>query len=74
MATRFLAALKSSLDRVLLFPESGAPRDQLAPGLRATFHGSYAIYYRTHETELVVIRVIHGMRDHVAIAERGGFQ
>ena len=73
-ATRFLAALRSGLDRVLLFPEAGAPRDQLAPRLRATFHGSYVIYYRAAETELVVIRVLHGMRDQAAIAERGGFQ
>ncbi|CAN5623969.1 hypothetical protein BH10PSE6_BH10PSE6_34310 [soil metagenome] len=73
-ATRFLAALKGSLDRVLLFPEAGAPRDQLAPRLRATFHGSYVLYYRAAETELVVIRVLHGMRDQVAIADQGGFQ
>lgn len=73
-ATRFLAALRGSLDRALLFPEAGAPRYQLAPALRATFHGPYILYYRSTETELVVIRVLHGMRDQVAIAEHGGFQ
>jgi plasmid stabilization system protein ParE len=35
-ATRFLAALRSSLGRVLLFPEAGAPRDQLAPSVCCT--------------------------------------
>lgn len=73
-ATRFLSALRKSLDRALVLPEAGAPRERLAPGLRATFHGSYVIYYRAVGTELVVIRVLHGMRDQLAIAERGGFQ
>jgi toxin ParE1/3/4 len=73
-ATRFLVALEKSLDRVLFFPEAGASRDAFAPHLRATFHGSYVIYYRATEDELVVIRVLHGMRDQAAIADRGGFQ
>lgn len=73
-ATRFLSALRKSLDRVLLFPEAGAPRDPFAPRLRATFHSSYVIYYRTADTELDVIRVLHGMRDQAVIANQGGFQ
>lgn len=73
-ATRFLTALRSSLDRALLFPEAGAARDQLAPRLRATFHGSYVIYYRAIDADLIVVRVLHGMRDQVAIADQGGFQ
>ncbi len=73
-ATRFLTALKRSFDRLLSFPDSGSPRDQLAPGLRATFHGSYVVYYQASETELAVVRVVHGARDQVAIADHGGFQ
>ena len=73
-ATRFITALKNSLDRVLSFPQSGSPRDQLAAGLRATFHGSYVIYYQASDTELAVIRVLHGARDQVAIADHGGFE
>lgn len=56
-ATRFLSALESSLDRVLLFPEAGAPRDHFAARLRAAFHGRYVIYYRADETELVRISI-----------------
>ena len=48
-------------------------RDALAPGLRVTFHGPYAIYYKPTTDELVIIRVLHGARDSTALADRGGF-
>ncbi len=51
----------------------GASRDQLGTELRVTFHHPYAIYYQVSEKELIIIRVIHGARDAVAIAEQGGF-
>jgi toxin ParE1/3/4 len=53
---------------------AGAPRDILAPGLRAAFQGRYAVYYRADEREVVVVRVLHGARDVVALAERGEFK
>ena len=59
---------------MLSFPDSGSPRDGLAPGLRATFYGSYVIYYRTGGAELIVIRVLHGARDREAIADHDGFR
>ncbi len=55
------------------FPLSGPPRDQLALGLRVTFHGAYAIYYTPRLDALVIVRVLHGARDAAALAERGGF-
>lgn len=54
-------------------PFLGPLRDQLAPSLRAVFHGRYAIYYVPHADELVIVRVIHSARDAAAIAEHGGF-
>lgn len=54
-------------------PGSGAPRDQLARGLRVLFHRAYAIYYLAGAAEVVIVRVIHGARDAAALAERGGF-
>lgn len=42
------------------FPLAAPARDQLAAGLRVTFHGAYAIYYRPLPDEIVVIRVLHG--------------
>ncbi len=51
----------------------GTTRDQLGVKLRVTFHHPYAIYYQVSEQELVIIRILHGARDSVAIAEHGGF-
>ena len=56
------------------FPLAAPARDQLAPGLRVTFHGAYAIDYRPHPDEIVIVRVLHGARDIAAIAEHGGFR
>jgi len=55
------------------FPFSAPLREQFAPGLRVTFHGAYAIYYRSVPDAVVIIRVLHGSRDAVTLAERGGF-
>ena len=60
-------------DDLRKFPRSGASRDQLAPGLRAVFRSSYAIYYRMEMKAIVIVRVLHGARDTFALAERGEF-
>lgn len=54
-------------------PGIGASREQFANGLRVGFESSYAIYYVARETELAVIRVLHGARDAAALADAGGF-
>lgn len=54
-------------------PLMGTTRDQLGVNLRVTFHHPYAIYYQVIEQELAIIRILHGARDAVAIAEHGGF-
>ncbi len=72
-ATRFVAALAARFDQAALMPDSGAPREQLARGLRVLFHRSYAIYYLAGAIEVVIVRVIHGARDVAVLAERGGF-
>jgi len=51
----------------------GAPRGALAEGLRARIFKSYVSYYIHTSTEVVILRILHGARDHAAIAEEGGF-
>ena len=53
-------------------PFMGSRREHLGAGLRVTFHSPYAIYYLLTETEVVIVRVLHGARDVVAIAGQGG--
>jgi toxin ParE1/3/4 len=72
-AARFLAGFEADLRRIQLFPDSGAPRQQLAAGLRVTFHGRYAIYYVQRGRQIVVVRVLHGSRDVAALMGGEGF-
>jgi toxin ParE1/3/4 len=58
--------------KVAEFPQAGSPRDILAPGLRAAIQGRYMIYYKGDESEVIVVRVLHGARDVAALAGKGG--
>ena len=73
MASRFLERVGETLDVVRQSPLMGPSREQLRVGLRVTFHHPYAIYYHVTDRELIIVRVLHGARDTVAIAEQGGF-
>jgi plasmid stabilization system protein ParE len=46
-----------------MFPHAGAPRENVRPGLRVATKHKYAAYYLTTETEIIVIRVLHGAQD-----------
>lgn len=72
-ATRLLSKIEAASERLLEFPLSGSSREQFAAGLRVIFEGNYAIYHTASETELVIVRVLHGARDVAALAEKGGF-
>lgn len=73
MASRFVEAIETAFEPLRYFPLSGPAREAFSPGLRVTFHGPYAIYYRPLADAVVVIRVLHGARDAAALADRGGF-
>lgn len=45
------------------FPDMGAPRDDLAPGVRMLAAWPYLIFYRHRGTDVVDERVLHGRRD-----------
>jgi toxin ParE1/3/4 len=73
VACGFVEAIKATFEPVRHFPFAGPARGQLAHGLRVTFHGAYAIYYKPLPDALVIVRVLHGARDVAALAEHGGF-
>jgi toxin ParE1/3/4 len=66
-AHRFIRRLTDRLEPLREFPGLGAPRDELAHGLRAVIYGNYAIYYRATNNEVIIVRVLHGARDARAI-------
>jgi toxin ParE1/3/4 len=48
---------------LLDFPDRGAPRSELGEGLRMLVEGKYLIFYRVVESEVAVVRVLHGSQD-----------
>jgi toxin ParE1/3/4 len=66
--------IKAELEKLVDFPLTGAPREELSSNLRVRFYGFYAIYYIPTEKELIVVRFLHSARDTAAISDRGGFQ
>jgi toxin ParE1/3/4 len=45
----------------------GPARDELSTGLRAHFFRDYAIYYVPTDSEIMIVRVVHGRRDQAAL-------
>jgi toxin ParE1/3/4 len=72
-ARRQLTDLEAKFRYLQTYPMLGVSRDQFGQSLRATFQGSYTIYYLPKESEIVIVRVLHGSREANAIAEQGGF-
>lgn len=63
-ADRFIDSITARFPVLAGAPEAGAPRDDVAPGLRSFPVGNYRIYYRrTDRGRILIARVIHGMRD-----------
>lgn len=66
-ATAFINAIAERFEPLRHHPEIGPARDSLAPALRVHFHGTYALYYRYTESELIILHVVHGARDQAAL-------
>lgn len=66
-AERFINDIVADLARHAELGLTGVTRDWVRPGLRLTVFGKYCSYFRVTDTELVVVRIIHGARDVDAI-------
>lgn len=62
-ATRFVQQVEDKFEPLCEFPGAGSPRDHLAAGLRAVPYKSYVIYYVHTDTDVTIVRVVHGARD-----------
>jgi len=62
-AQKWLNRTMDQFARLTRNPQIGEARDEVRPSLRSISHGSYVIYFRSRETELEIIRVLHGARD-----------
>lgn len=74
VAIRFVESIEKAFATLQHAPTIGTRRERLASSLRVIFQSPYAIYYLPSEQHVIIVRVLHGARDVVAIADRGGFQ
>lgn len=61
-AVRFVDALEKRWSLLTLHPFSGAPREDIAPGIRHLIIGEYLTFYRVGEDTVEIVRVPHGRR------------
>jgi toxin ParE1/3/4 len=47
-------------------PQTGRTRQDIDSGVRSFPSGNYPIYYRDSKSHVVISRVLHGKRDHLA--------
>ena len=62
-ANRVLKQIDERCEKLLFFPSVGAPRDFLIQSIRSSSVGNYIIFYRRHDQDLEIVRVLHGARD-----------
>ncbi|MGX5800979.1 type II toxin-antitoxin system RelE/ParE family toxin [Bradyrhizobium sp. Arg314] len=61
-AIRFVETLQRRWDLLTLHPGSGAPRDDILPGIRHLVVGEYLTFYRIGDNAIEILRVLHGRR------------
>jgi toxin ParE1/3/4 len=62
-AVRFVQRLTDRFAQLAEFPGIGRERVEYARGLRSVTEGDYVIFYRLKESNLEILRVLHGRRD-----------
>lgn len=62
-ADRWIRHIVEATDRLTDFPNSGAPRPELAPGARSVAVGRYIVLYRVGPDSVDIVRVVHGARE-----------
>lgn len=62
-ADRLLDRIEARWQQLAIYPLSGAPRDDIGPGIRHLVVGDYLTLYRVGSGAIEVIRVLHGKRN-----------
>lgn len=62
-ARRYRTEFGKHFERLEQWPESGAPRDDLRPGMRMVVHSPYLVLYRYADDVVTIVTVIHSARD-----------
>lgn len=56
-------ALTRQYDLLSRFPHAGAVDPAAGPNVRSVVVGDYRVFYRVADTEVVIVRILHGARD-----------
>jgi plasmid stabilization system protein ParE len=62
VAEKLLLEIEEAIGKLKHEPFMGSPRDEIYPGLRATFAWPYVILYRVATNEVEIARVVHERR------------
>lgn len=62
-AAAFTRRLTAHIERIAELGLTGSPRDWLRVGLRASPFEKRCFYFEVTDTELIVLRVLHGAQD-----------
>ncbi|TRC78798.1 type II toxin-antitoxin system RelE/ParE family toxin [Mesorhizobium sp. WSM4307] len=62
-ADRLLDRFEARWQQLASFPSSGAPRDDIGPGIRHLVVGEYLTLYRVGDDAIEILRVLHGHRN-----------
>lgn len=62
-AHSFVDELEARCADLILFPDAGRARPELAPVLRSKPHGRYVIFYSVGTEAVRIERILHGARD-----------
>ncbi|ODT16433.1 MAG: hypothetical protein ABS35_28385 [Kaistia sp. SCN 65-12] len=60
---RYSSGLQDAIDRLAVYPMLGTAHDDITPPVRLLRHDSHHILYAIRDSELLVLRVLHGSVD-----------
>jgi toxin ParE1/3/4 len=73
IALRFIRDIREHCDRIALTPLAYPARPELGPGIRCCVHQRYLILFQPGPIVVLIVRVLHGNRDLVALFSEQDF-
>ena len=71
MADTHLRDIQRAATHLTAFPEAGAARDQIVPGIRSIVVYATVIFYRIGSVSIDIVRVVDGRRNLAALSPSG---
>lgn len=63
VAEAYLTGLRNAFERLLEFPFMGTIYPDVTPEVRVILHRSHRVFYRIESDKVLVVRILHKMRD-----------